>query len=707
MASTAVHSMADTNSSNIANNADTTNGNLQDAAPATGPADVSHSSAHGPAAPPKAKRGRKKKDPDDKEEPQKKTRRPRVSKTAKDKDTNDADKPAPSSRKKPKLEHDGDPIPGPVAAARHGRVSDLATPAASPAQGLGRRHVSAAGSASPPLLPTAHRNHSHPIHLSASHAMTGGLDSPDPRSAFNSFSVTPRSSGQNYDPVRSTTIETPVSLPGPQLPSMINRNTYSPPPSTATPPPRAQFRASASPAISSIIDPPAPTASNSTASGLPQKSVPASVAPSPKPATEPATSISKQERDIKENAKEEAKPAPQNKGTSGAPSTGGASSPKPARKEKEPPRPTGPGSGLLTNALFGVTMGPTEKDERTAPNIVLHIPLKGQNNKIVSFARMAEEKYGFDALNPRVAAQRARRAEIDAASTALAKNEKNAKGDSGAEEDLSLDGEKDSDADGDVVMSGTANAEANGEKEDTTVRKRRRKMEDYDRDDPFVDDSELVWEEQAATSKDGFFVYSGPLVPVGEKVTVERYVQYFPLSLMSNTNPLLEPTAPSNAVAAVAAVQPPHRTLTDQPVAAAAPALLATKTRTTPASATIPTRTTRLPTTAVHLRRAVAVAVEARRASLALRKLIVRSWSARRRRGRRLGWRLLRGGMLVRLELILHTYVLLAEVEDRQSGCLLGRSVCRVYSVRVYFHCMVLLLLFDSIMEKDGCGSKD
>jgi len=31
-----------------------------------------------------------------------------------------------------------------------------------------------------------------------------------------------------------------------------------------------------------------------------------------------------------------------------------------------------------------------------------------------------------------------------------------------------------------------------------------------------------MFEEQAAATKDGFFVYSGPLIPVGEKVSVER-----------------------------------------------------------------------------------------------------------------------------------------------------------------------------------------
>jgi hypothetical protein len=96
-----------------------------------------------------------------------------------------------------------------------------------------------------------------------------------------------------------------------------------------------------------------------------------------------------------------------------------------------------------------------------------------------------------------------------------------------------LDADRESDADGDVVMGGTSsnagsgiNGAAAGAPEEaaagTKKRTRRKKIEDYDRDDPFVDDSEMIWQEQAAACKDGFFVYSGPLVPEGEKVAVER-----------------------------------------------------------------------------------------------------------------------------------------------------------------------------------------
>lgn len=208
-----------------------------------------------------------------------------------------------------------------------------------------------------------------------------------------------------------------------------------------------------------------------------------------------------------------------------------APSPKPAKSTKEIPRSLPQGSGLISNALFGVEDGANQS--RSAPNIILHIPLHGSSNRIINFARLAEEQYGFAALHPRLAAQRERLARVAAASDALEKNEKGAKGqpagESGAEEDLSLEVDRDSDLDGDLSIGGLgaglglgANGAAGGEVAADGKKKRRKKMEEYDRDDPFVDDSELAWQEHAAASKDGFFVYSGPLVPEGDRVQVER-----------------------------------------------------------------------------------------------------------------------------------------------------------------------------------------
>ncbi|EEB09360.1 histone promoter control protein Hpc2 [Schizosaccharomyces japonicus yFS275] len=69
-----------------------------------------------------------------------------------------------------------------------------------------------------------------------------------------------------------------------------------------------------------------------------------------------------------------------------------------------------------------------------------------------------------------------------------------------------------------------ANAEsANGQEQQPKKRKRRRYADlYYDRSDPFIDDTELYIEEMAAASKDGFFVFSGPLVAEGEKIRIER-----------------------------------------------------------------------------------------------------------------------------------------------------------------------------------------
>ena len=72
-----------------------------------------------------------------------------------------------------------------------------------------------------------------------------------------------------------------------------------------------------------------------------------------------------------------------------------------------------------------------------------------------------------------------------------------------------------------VEMGGMDDEASSREKGKTTRRKR--KTEDYDKDDDFIDDTELAWEQQALMAKDGFFVYSGPLV-TEDKPAVERYV---------------------------------------------------------------------------------------------------------------------------------------------------------------------------------------
>lgn len=191
------------------------------------------------------------------------------------------------------------------------------------------------------------------------------------------------------------------------------------------------------------------------------------------------------------------------------------------------------GSNSLKDALLPplASVGGTERSildfgkanpgqEIEAPSIKIHIPLNGETNKYVNFMRMAEEQYGWDALHPRQAANRERKARIAAATAALEKSV----GASGRESGEEMDEDIQSDAENsNIEMGGMgvgANALTNGaaasgpEAPAKPARKKRNFKEDeYDIDDDFVDDSEMLWEAQAAASRDGFFVYSGPLIP--------------------------------------------------------------------------------------------------------------------------------------------------------------------------------------------------
>lgn len=291
-------------------------------------------------------------------------------------------------------------------------------------------------------------------------------------------------------------------------------------------PPHPVSRSGASP-ISSLIDPPAPVAS---------------VAPSPlrtfTTPSEPQQAQTNSERqsppqpaiiamDVDGASETASRKQSISKKASEPPTRAG--SPKPARAKEQPP-PLPSGRGLLSATVFGGELSLADKGTTaaTGPNIVLHIDLKDPKNKVINFARMAEEKYGFAALYPRQAAQKERLARVAAAGAALERSASGSKFNSAGEsgdDDGSVDIDRDTDNDGDVAMGGmNGTGEGNsGTDAEPKKKKRRKKVEEYDLDDDFVDDSEQVWEAQAATTKEGFFVYCGPLVPEGEKATIERY----------------------------------------------------------------------------------------------------------------------------------------------------------------------------------------
>lgn len=383
--------------------------------------------------------------------------------------------------------------------------------------------------------------------------------------------IVPRSSsGQNYDPIRSATIEPRNIAP---------QKSYSTPIRSSTPPRPINYasnNASPSIAIASLIDKPANQPQSYNFPKPPKRlhEVQSPSSPTKRSRTSPPVDnhVDKavrpyDSRDSRDSLPTnhlalnghtttpmemdvDQPPQPINKTTAVAKqsanaNTGASSrahSPKPPR-QKEPAVVLPLGNGLLSNAMFG-GVDDIYVPGKTAPTVILHVSLKDCNHKYVNFARMAEERYGFNALHPRLAASRERLARVAAAGAAIELASKGARnsGSGLSADDMSVDlsdhegGGEDSNIEmggmsmQDVMRSGGEGSEATLVKKVT--KKRTTKEDRYDKDDPFVDDTELAWEEQAAASKDGFFVYSGPLVPEGEQANIERYfaLQSSPLS---------------------------------------------------------------------------------------------------------------------------------------------------------------------------------
>lgn len=97
---------------------------------------------------------------------------------------------------------------------------------------------------------------------------------------------------------------------------------------------------------------------------------------------------------------------------------------------------------------------------------------------VLNFTRLAEDKYGYDHVHPNQA--------LDL---------------------VDDDGEVEDDDE----------EEEDKEKEEKEMKRRQRVEGKYDLNDPFIDDTETAWEEQQASTQDGFFVYSGPLIEEAPK----------------------------------------------------------------------------------------------------------------------------------------------------------------------------------------------
>ena len=361
---------------------------------------------------------------------------------------------------------------------------------------------------------------------------------------LNATDVPVRTSGQVYDPIRGNY--------DPVRETMISRDPYGTNSVSSPRPPQVTNRASASPSISILVDPmpnpspvsppqlsrqssqqhqpSAPPLRAPTTEGTsmppspspnpPRTSLPPPLKPPPPappstdrkpvPSAGPTNNNTTKPEARKENgiATISKKPSPKQK-----PNTA-ASSPK----TKELEDPPAPASGERSILDFGRAR---PGEEFQAPTIVLEIPISpGETNKYVNFMRLAEERYGWDALHPRLAVQRDRKARIAAAASALEKNGSGRESGDEMSEDVSDNEGGSADHPGGVASGADVPAKP-------ARKKRNFKEDEYDRDDDFVDDSELMWEEHAAASRDGFFVYSGPLIREAEKQAASYVFPHF------------------------------------------------------------------------------------------------------------------------------------------------------------------------------------
>ncbi|KAL8674921.1 MAG: hypothetical protein Q9168_000725 [Polycauliona sp. 1 TL-2023] len=511
------------------------------AASANGVGGIKAPAAHDPTAPPKVRKARKKKEA-----------------LEADIDINHLDGPkAPAKARKPRAPK------GTSAAAikKEQQRSDAAKLHAIASHQINNNTMTASPHPNPhsavatPHLPNgkfheAIRTNDNPHYH---HTLHHHRSTPTPTSTPTPYTIPspPRpASGQNYDPIRSATVESRLAH---QPQSHVLQTPASHGRVSATTPPRPSGHASISPSIASLLEPHSSAATyNMTVkreNDAHAISPPESKRPRLTPPGETIMATGRPQDDqmgaplhpptvaIPVSATDENSDGPisgpSSKPVGGAKKPSGHSSlshsPKVTGRKETAIPPLPPGNGLLSSAMLGGGYD-IKATENTAPTVILHVPLNGDTNKYVNFARLAEEQYGFDALHPRLAAQRERLARVAAAGAALENVQKTGSGRSADEMSVDLsEGEPEAD-NSNVEMSGVngnkdiKQSEAEGSEVAGVKRRKKRTMKEdmYDKDDPFVDDAELAFEEQAAATKDGFFVYSGPLVPEGEKANVER-----------------------------------------------------------------------------------------------------------------------------------------------------------------------------------------
>lgn len=165
-----------------------------------------------------------------------------------------------------------------------------------------------------------------------------------------------------------------------------------------------------------------------------------------------------------------------------------------------------------------------KKEKKELPIIALNVPLidssnpkAGQSEVVVNVLKLAEDKYGWSTIHPEA------KSAIEVMDDLIEDNdgEDNKDEENKEEEDEEEEELEDRDG-GSTNANGGTNSGGNKKKKDENLTeeqlmrqhqtKMNRKVGKYDYEDPFIDDDELQWEEKISSTKEGFFVYWGPLI---------------------------------------------------------------------------------------------------------------------------------------------------------------------------------------------------
>jgi hypothetical protein len=257
----------------------------------------------------------------------------------------------------------------------------------------------------------------------------------------------------------------------------------------------------------------------------PVHQLPSLMSPAPAPIAEVATTpkATKKEGDAKPKVQRKRKPADPNKvaakkTTDVTKTTAKKATKTTSAKEQTPQeqpqlsfneiqnqalKQPNPNSSLPPPQVVEVTQESTvePQGEPKEPVIAIHVPLCSKDESIGStqvvfnVMKMCEDKYGWRNIHPNAA-----KINMDLYN----------------DEELEDDDDDDMEEDQEEVPKEPVKID--GRK----LQKGKPKIGQYDFEDPFIDDSEMLWEEQRASTKDGFFVFWGPLVEEGKSARIER-----------------------------------------------------------------------------------------------------------------------------------------------------------------------------------------